>query len=346
MSFDSNDLHAADQADKDQAHNVQAYNDQAAGTNAVASLQARHPFSLLLAEDDRARAAELDSIIDAIADTQTRFARATNPLRARLTLERLLIQVVRGGPESTQGDEPSLIRRIAERRGAETRVILMIEQAETLHPEVMRFLARTSHLFPDDTPRLQILFVGRPSFRTMMDDPDAGFDEHTAQFEAYRPVDDPPANLPSPDIYAATLPQRGHPFESVSLRSELAAVWKKGWLTQLGIIVGTLGGTAAVALALMLALTKHEVIVPVDTSSALLEMPEPADEEPEPPVLQHGPITDPATLQLKREFDAYLTASGRDIDNATAGQRRAIYQEFLAWRARTAGPARPPAPGQ
>ena len=309
--------------------------DTAAGTNAVAALQAGHPFSLLLAEDDRQRAIDLETLMDTVADPSTRFSRATNPLRARLTLERLLIQIIGGGPDIMQSDPAGIIRRIAEQRGTESRVILVVERAETLHPEVLRFFGLTAPLFPDGTPRLQVLFVGRPEFRRMLDDPDAGLDEQTAQLEAYRPREPEPSFAPPPEMSYEMQPQRPLPTPDYSLRTQFLTVWRRGWLVQSSIVGGVLIGSAAVAFAVTLALTGNDGPVQVDTGSALLEMPEPAETEPEPPVLQPGPPKDAATAQLRREFEAYLTASGRDIGNATAGQKRAVYQEFLVWRART-----------
>ena len=309
----------------------------AAGTNAVASLQAGHPFSLLLAEDERQRASGIESLMDAIADTNTRFTRATNPLRARLTLERLLIQVISNYQDDMIADPAAIIRRIAERRGDETRVILVVERAETLHPEVLRFFGQTATLFPDGVPRLQILFVGLPEFRAMLDDPDAGLDEQTAQLEAYRPVEARESFMPPPEMSAALLPQRPLPFIDNSLRTQLRAVWDRGFWTQAGIIGGTLFGTAAVTFAVVIALTGNDAPITVDTGTALLELPEPQETDADPPVLQPGPPPDAATAALRSEFESYLTASGRDLRNATAGQRRTIYQEFLVWRARTGG---------
>ena len=248
----------------------QAQVNAAAGTNAVAALQAGHPFALLLAEDDRLRAVELEELLDVIADTQTRFARATNPLRARLTLERLLIQVIQGGPESTQGDAGTIIRRIAERRGDETRVILVIERAETLHPEVLQFFGQTAPYFPDGVPKLQILFVGRPEFQRMLEDPDAGFDEQTAQLEAYRPREVEPDFATPAEMEVAMLPARPIQMADPSLKAQILTVWNRSARTRYGLVGGILVGTLAVAFAIYIATTGDEGPIQVDTGTALL----------------------------------------------------------------------------
>jgi hypothetical protein len=312
----------------------------AAGTNAVAALQAGHPFSLLLAEDDTQRTSALETLLDTIADPATRFARATNPLRARLTLERLLIQVIQGGPEILQSEPAQLIRSIAARRNHESRVVLVIEQAETLHPEVLRFFGATAALFPDGTPRLQILFVGMPSFRQMLDDPDAGFDEQTAMLEQYKPKEAEPAFAFAPPVSHEALPQRPLPFLDTSLKSQFQATWNRGLGVQMTMIGATLVGAGAITFALYLALSAPPNPAAQDTASALAELPDPGDNDPDPPALQAGPAPDAATAALRREFEAYLTASGKDIANATPALRRTTFNEFLAWRARTTA-ARP-----
>ena len=307
----------------------------AASTNAVASLQAGNPFSLLLAEDDAARTVALEALLDTVADPSTRFARATNPLRARLTLERLLIQVIRGPLEPGQ-PPAALIRRIAERQQTESRVILIIERAETLHPEVLQFFGRTAAMFPDDDPRLQVLFVGRPAFRPLLADPESGFDEQTAQLEQYRPAEPQPLFAPALDpAPGPAVPQRPMPFIDNSLRTQLRDVWRRGALTRVAIVGGTLIGVAAIGFALEVAITPPPDVAAVESVSSLAELDAPDQADTDPPVLQAGPPADEATAGLRREFDAYLIASGKTIDGATPAQRRATYSEFMVWRART-----------
>ncbi len=312
----------------------------AASTNAVASLQAGHPFSLLLAEDDQQRAAALETLLDTIADPSTRFARVTNPLRARLTLERLLIQVIQG-PVDPYAAPVSLVRQIAARRQDEMRVVLVIERAETLHPEVLRFLGQTAATFPDADPQLQVLFVGRPAFRALLDDPDSGFDEQTVRLEQYRPAAPEPVFTPAPEAGGA-LPQRPLQLVDNRLRTQLRDIWGRGLLTRLSILGGIVIGIGAITFALMLALTAPPDVAAIDSVSSLAEMPEPGAGDPDPPVLQAGPAPDETTAALRREFEAYLIASGKTIDGSTSAQKRAVYSEFLVWRART----RPNRPAQ
>jgi hypothetical protein len=101
------------------------------------------------------------------------------------------------------------------------------------------------------------------------------------------------------------------------------------------MVGGTLVGIGAITFAVTIALSGNRPPVRVDTGSTLLEMPDPPETEPDPPALQPGPPADPATAQLRSEFESYLTASGRDLASMTPAQKRSVYQEFLVWRART-----------
>ena len=309
----------------------------AASTNAVASLQAGHPFSLLLAEDDQRRTAALERLLDTIADPSTRFARVTNPLRARLTLERLLIQAI-DGPADPYAPPAEIVRRIATRQQDETRVILVIERAETMHPDAMRFFGHTAAMFPDADPRLQVLFVGRPEFRALLDNPESGFDEQTTLLEQYRPSEPAP---PSEELASLPLPPSA-PLPMIApdngLGQQVREVWSRGVLTRLSIVGGVLIGLAAVSFAATLALTAPPELGTVDSVSSLAELPEPGADDPDPPALQAGPPADEGTAALRREFDAYLIASGKTLDGLTGMQKRNAYSEFLVWRARTRRP--------
>ncbi len=310
----------------------------AQGTNAVAALQAGHPFSLLLADDERRLNTALDLLLDNVADPATRFARVTNPLRARLTLERLLIQVIQGGPDLLHRDVPTLVRQIAERRATETRVILVVERAETLHPEVLRFFGEAAPWFPDGSPRLQILFVGRPEFRAMLDDPETGMDEQTALLEQYRPVQPEKSFGPGDDMAFDTLPQRPPPFIDTSLRTQVKSVWSKGLGTRITILGAVLVGIGAVSFGGYLAFSTPPNPATLESVSALAEMPEPGADDPDPPVLQPGAPPDAATAQLRSEFESYLIAAGKELAGTSSAQKRLLLQEFMLWKTRTQGP--------
>ncbi len=143
-----------------------------AGADASSPLVGRldAPFFALLLEDDHERTAALSVLLARLSGAETRVIRVGNPLRSPLTLDRILIQVA--GPEGevfTGDDARLLVRAIAARQGQETRVVLLIEQAETLHPKVLRSLQAMAPYFAEpEQATLQVVFVGRPAFRALL----------------------------------------------------------------------------------------------------------------------------------------------------------------------------------
>lgn len=165
------------------------------------------PFTALLREDERERAADLNAVLAELRPPQVRVIRVGNPLRSPLTLERILIQVAGPEGEVFGGDDARLIvRAIAEQQGQESHVILVIEQADTLHIKVLRSLQAMSPYFTQDgIPTLQILFVGRPAFLALLAGveltplrEDLGFEDSIAAPVPGAAMADPPAPSPAP----------------------------------------------------------------------------------------------------------------------------------------------------
>ncbi len=129
------------------------------------------PFTALLQDDDQQRDAALSRLLSDLARPDVRVVRMGNSMRSRLMLEHILIQVA--GPDGgmTQDDGPRRIARtIAERQGRETRVVLLITQAETLHSKTLRLLHAMRPYFAEaGAPTLQVVFVGRQAFRALLD---------------------------------------------------------------------------------------------------------------------------------------------------------------------------------
>ena len=314
-----------------------------AAAEAAAAIEAGHPFTLLLDDDEQARSAALAAVLDVVGRGRTRVVRATNPLRAPLTLERLLIQVIEGFSEHAPADNVTLMRRIARGRDGERRVILVIERAETLHPEVLHALAETSDDFLAADPKLQVLFCGQKRFQRLFEDPHES--PAAPIFEPLRQPE-PYLDVPPPELMFQTLPQGPihpgkPPVPDGSLRAELGSHWSKGWFTRLGIIVGVLGGAAAIGFAVFLVTSGRVPLALPATLPPLGIVPEPAVPQADPPAIQPGPPASPEAAAMRAEFQAYLAATGRDLRDITQAQRRIIYEEFLTWRART-GALTPP----
>ena len=310
---------------------------------ALAAIEAGHPFTLLLDDNEHARAAALAAVLDGVERGSTRIVRATNPLRAPLTLERLMIQAIDGFSEHAPADNATLMRRIARSRDRERRVILVIERAETLHPEVLHALAETSGEFAASEPALQVLFCGQTRFQRLFEDPHDS--PEGPIFEAVRQPD-PYLEVPAPELMFQTLPQGPiHPGKPPapdgSLRAELGSHWGKGWFTRLGIIFGVIGGAAAIGFVVFLVTSGRVPLALPLKLPPLGIVPEPVAPQADPPAIQPGPPASPEAAAMRAEFQAYLAATGRDLRDITQAQRRTIFEEFLTWRARTGALAPP-----
>jgi hypothetical protein len=104
-----------------------------------------------------------------------RIIRVGNPLRSPLTMERILIQG--GQPEVgllADNAAEDALQRLCLRRPSESRVVLVIDQAETLSTSAIRILSRL--VAPGGRPSagmaavLHVVFVGLPSFKQLLKD--------------------------------------------------------------------------------------------------------------------------------------------------------------------------------
>lgn len=138
----------------------------------------------------------------AAAGPGTRVVRVGNPLRAPLTIERILIQS--GQMEAgllTDDAADQAMHRLCHRRDGEARVLLAIDQAETLSPAALRSLVRIAA--PSGPPRppqgsvqadLHVVFIGTPAFATLLAAP--GLEPLR---DALSHLDAQPGDAPTPD---------------------------------------------------------------------------------------------------------------------------------------------------
>lgn len=138
----------------------------------------------------------------AAAGPGTRVVRVGNPLRAPLTIERILIQS--GQMEAgllTDDAADQAMHRLCHRRDGEARVLLAIDQAETLSPAALRTLVRIAA--PSGPPRppqgsvqadLHVVFIGTPAFAALLAAP--GLEPLR---DALSHLDARPGDAPTPD---------------------------------------------------------------------------------------------------------------------------------------------------
>ena len=145
---------------------------QAFDTQAEADIS--RPFNALLLENDQQRADALLALLVRLAAADVRVIRmGGGAYRSRETLEHVLTQAAGPDDEAFSGDNARMIvRAIAKRQGHEKGVMLLIKQAETVHPKMLRALqAMAPYFVQDGEPTLQVTFVGRPRFLALLDEP-------------------------------------------------------------------------------------------------------------------------------------------------------------------------------
>ena len=144
--------------------------------NTLAASEARlptlldgRPFTALLQDDDERRDAALSRLLFDLARPDVRVVRMGNSMHSRLMLEHILIQVTGPDGRTSQDDSARLIARtIAERRGREAFVVLLITQAETLHSKTL-LQAMRPYLAESGAPTLHVVFVGRRTFQALLE---------------------------------------------------------------------------------------------------------------------------------------------------------------------------------
>ena len=129
------------------------------------------PFTAVLQDDEHQYAGDLAALLSSLAGPNVRVIRVGGPSRSHQTLEHILAPAISGDSAPRLADNARLIARtIADRRGQETRVVLLIWQAERLQPAVLRSLqAMAPYFVQAGEPTLQVAFIGRPEFRRLLD---------------------------------------------------------------------------------------------------------------------------------------------------------------------------------
>lgn len=145
----------------------------APGEAALLKLRAREPFAAILAYDAGARTTALDTALRGLERAGAFIVRVANPLRTPLTMERILIQVAGFQTDLTQGEDTDTLMRtvIARLHTGRERLVLSVEQAETLHPMALILLDQIARPLEVGGPAPQILLTGTPAFARMLGHP-------------------------------------------------------------------------------------------------------------------------------------------------------------------------------
>ncbi len=282
----------------------------------------RHGLSLIVGATAEEQAERLAATLAPLRDQPVRLVRVANPLQAKLSLKRILIQVGRAETTGTTDAAQimqSLIQALSARHGNEDHVLLIIEQAETLEPEAALSLQTLAATLNDGVPALHVLLVGSPAIMEL-------------GISAAAPLGSPVNALATEAADLDTGPPMSKPL---TWRRTLARA-----------------GLAAAPLGLILAWTYSGLRLPPRAAS-VAPMPaesssRPAPRSLPPPEVEQAvatpipaPTAPPAIeseqarrMRLRADFDQFLASSGRTTARLTRVQRDALFQEYLTWRAR------------
>ena len=145
----------------------------APGDAALERLRQREPFATILAYDAIVRSAALEGALRSLSNTGVHIIRLANPLRAPLTLERILIQLAGFQDEMSHGEDTDSVLRavLSQLQAGRDRMVISIEQAETLHPMALLLLDQIARPAESGGPSPQILFTGTPAFARALGHP-------------------------------------------------------------------------------------------------------------------------------------------------------------------------------
>ncbi len=257
---------------------------------AVRELQSGAPFATVATERPGAAAEIIASVLDRGADEGTRVVHVGNPLRSPLTLERLFMQVV--GPEADLRIERTplqLTGLLGRPVGRETRLLVVVQQPDTLDADALQMLGRMAPHFAAAEPRVQMLFCG------------------PAGFEAPEPQRLPALTAPLPDRRPLLALEA---LEPQPRRRELLPVV---------ILLLLFAGAACVLWDGRGGFGRaHD---PVGDAQARPAQPGAA------PAVAALPADD--TAALRRAFDTFLSQRAPSEARLSPSQKEALFQEFL-----------------
>lgn len=294
--------------------------------------------SLIIDEAHEERTQRLAATLAALRDQPVRIIRVANPLQAKLSLKRILIQV--GDAEATGTTDSaqimqSLIQALSVRHGDEDHVLLIVEGAETLEPEAALSLQTLAATLNDHWPALHVLLVGSSALSELgivaAEDPSVPSIPLAPQVE--------PGNAEAmwkPLTWRRTLATAA--LAAVPLGVMLAWAYPRLPPTQRAAPV-----TATTAEPPLPVLPKAQAEQAAATTrppsqieqTAATTTPSPQEEQTAAaavPLPQPVEPQEARRVRLRADFDKFLASSGKRTARLNRSQRDALFQEYLTWR--------------
>lgn len=268
---------------------------------AVARIISGAHFTCLLLDDKQQRATALEAVLDRVTDPNTRVVWVGNPLRSPLTIERFLIQIV--GPEvdlRLDRTPAQLVKLMTQPVGDENRLLVIVQQPETMGAEARDTLAAITGHLAGGTLQMQFLFVSSTNFTLMT-------------------ITEPPAlAMTMPPLVTARRPL----LTRLNVLLPLALV--------LGAALGVSGTFAFTNMRLQLAELAGSAVAPVTAPVAPVTPTAPVTPVATAPATPAAPDL----VALRREFDAFLAKRASITPPMTEAQKDALFRDFLSQRRR------------
>lgn len=206
-------------------------------TRLLDAVRQAKPVVALLGTDTQAVSAVVDECVARLGGGSIRVVRVRGLPGMPLTLSRIVEEIGADQNDGARGDDDELIVRVlATRSGGESQVVLILEQADLLPAPTLMFLQVALAVFGQRTPRLQLLFAGRPRFAYLIDQDELTplRDRLDAVIRVSPPLVDPQPGLAMPQRMelseaaaprtAASFNRRKRAFAAVSALTLVAAV--------------------------------------------------------------------------------------------------------------------------
>lgn len=279
--------------------------------------------SVIVGQTDEERAERLASVIAALRGGPARLVRVANPLEARLSLSRILIQISPTEVDgTTESDTARLLQVLRRQEGGETHILLIVEQAETLESEALFAIRTAVEALKGQVPAAHVLFVGSPAIL------DLGI------------TSKPPGTiLPESRLRLS----EGEDPTSGSTHAEPTSAPLR-WQNTLARAV-----LAAGPLGLMLAWSYPGAplrgSLASDATNSTYVFAHPGSFRSHSATVQTQPAARAdafstveaeraRTVRLREDFEQFLNSSGWMTARLTPSQRNTLFQEYLSWRSR------------
>ncbi len=303
-------------------------------------------FIALTGEPGVSRSAIVDALAVSLVEADVGIARIRNSAPGPLGVSRLVALIVGGQyAEAGHGVEDDLqrvVRALTAKIHGGRRLVLVIEDAETLDRPALAMLGLLPDLPREGSPCVQVLLVGRSGVWTLLADPAQA---PAAKVEA-APDPPPPAPEASPSHDADDWPSllsSLRPGARGRLRETFSRPAVRPRLALLVVVSGVAGASLLAYHTFYRGLPFRPASLPQEIASrpapAAMPATGPTATEPQPSAaLATLPADTPKQMppdspeRLRQDFYAFLLSQGGDMARLSEADRRELFEQYYSRR--------------